>query len=139
LSFVIYAPDIVRSPALPEWLGVRWGVPFTVSPFNKTFFLKDTTGGTGYRPVKLWVMLFKPANDLLWSPGMVFEPGINDSVNDFRWGRVRVSNGSTRLVTKTSETIFFVTYNPLVNGFTADIVIFVEFGDGKIILKKITN
>jgi hypothetical protein len=139
LSFVIYAPDIVRPITLPKWLGVRWGVPFPVSSFNKTFFLKDTSGSTGYRPADLGVMLLKSANDFLWSPGIVFEPGIYDSVNDFRWGRVRMSKRSTRAFFKVGETTFFVTCEPLVNSFTADIVVFVELGDGKLILKKITN
>jgi hypothetical protein len=84
LSFEIYAPDIIRSLTFPEWLGVRWGMPFMVSLFNKPFFLKDTSGGTGYRPFYLGVSFLKGTDDFLWPPVMVFEPGINEPVDDFR-------------------------------------------------------
>jgi hypothetical protein len=50
-----------------------------------------------------------------------------------------VINGSTRPVFKTGWAILFVTCNPFVNGFSANPIKIVELGDGKLVLKKVTN
>jgi hypothetical protein len=83
LPFEIDTPNIIRSLALTEWLGVRRCMPFPLSTFNETFSFKDASDRTWGWPVKMRKSFFKPNDDFLWPPAGMLEPEIDDLTHDF--------------------------------------------------------